>query len=242
MRRLSFVCCVNRPDIAQSCALTSPCLQPEAGHQLILVGGATSAGRGMATGLALAKHEWVVMLHQDVFLPDGWDERFCSALDAALDLYPKLAVAGVYGVRADGVHVGHVLDRGILLGAPISTAAPVRSLDELLVAVRASTGLCPSPTLGWHLYGTDLCLAAQAQSLESFVLDGFCEHRSVLPRLNEATDAVTRQQLRTVAEAFAQSAAVLLCRWPHAMPVHTPVMPITADFHVDQLIAWLNHG
>lgn len=242
MRRLSFVCCVNRPDIAQSCVLTSPCLQPEAGHQLILVGQASSAGEGMATGLALARHEWVVMLHQDVFLPLGWDGRFCRALDAALDLYPQLAVAGVYGVRADGAHVGHVQDRGVLLGAPVGAAVPVRSLDELLVAVRVSTGLCPSPTLGWHLYGTDLCLAAQAQGLESLVLDGFCEHRSTLPRIHEASDVVTKQRLRTVVEAFAQSAEALLHRWPHAMPVHTPVMPVGADFRADQLIDWLGHG
>jgi hypothetical protein len=150
-------------------------------------------------------------------------------------------VAGVYGVQADGTHVGYIHDRDSWMGHPLSGAVPVRSLDELLVAVRVSTGLCPSPTLGWHLYGTDLCLAAEAQRLESLVLDGPCEHRSTLPRITEAADAATRQQLRHVVEAFGQSATALLQRWPHATPVHTPVMPLTSDFHVNQLMDWLNH-
>ena len=91
MRQLSFVCCINCPDIARSCALASPCLLPEAGHQLILVGGANSAGSGMSTGLTLAKHEWVVMFHQDVFLPDDYliKQRFPGMTPAQIRRYAE---------------------------------------------------------------------------------------------------------------------------------------------------------
>ena len=240
MRRLSFVCCVNRPDIAQSRALTSPCFLPEAGHQLILVGGANSAGSGMTTGLALAKHEWVVMLHQDVFLPDGWDRRFSNALDAALALHPNAAVAGVYGVQADATHVGHVYDRDRWIGAALTRPLAVRSLDELLLAVRVSSGVCADPRLGWHLYGTDVCLAAHARGLEALVVDAPCEHYSSVPRLDGALTAANREQVREVARAYGHSVEVLLQRWPHATPVHTPVMSLHADFSLEQTIAWIN--
>lgn len=240
MRRFSIVCCINRPEIAQRCLLASPCVQADAGHQLILVGQASSAGDGMRTGLSLAKHEWLVMVHQDVYLPAGWDLRFGQALDAALALHAHAAVVGVYGVQADGTHVGYVHDRDHWMGAPVDGASPVRSLDELLVAVRVSSGLCPSPSVGWHLYGTDLCLAAEARRWEALVIDGPCEHRSTLPRVNEAADAATRQQLRSVVEAYGHSAQALLQRWPHATPIHTPVMPLNPDFSIDNLLTWVD--
>lgn len=240
MRRFSVVCCVNRPEVARSCLLASPCLLPKAGHQLVLVGGSSSAGAGLAVGLALARHEWVVLVHQDVYLPPGWDARFGAALDAALLQYPNVAVAGVYGVTAAGVHVGHVLDRGRWLGKPQGGAVPVRSLDELLLAVRVNSGLSASAELGWHLYGTDLCLDAEERGWVAVVIDGPCDHRSDLPRLEDGVSDDTRQHLRAVAKAFGQSATQLLRRWPHAAPVYTPVLTLTADFHFDQLLGLLD--
>ena len=240
MRKLSFVCCINRPDIARSCALASPCLLPGAGHQLILVGGANSAGSGMSTGLTLAKHEWVVMFHQDVFLPDGWDRRFNNALDTALVLHPNAAVVGVYGVQADATHVGYVYDRDRWIGSALTQPMAVRSLDELLLAVRVGSGLCPAPELGWHLYGTDLCLAAHARGLEALVVDAPCEHRSSLPRLDQPLTAAAREHVRAVGRAYGRSAEVLLQRWPHAAPIHTPVMSLHADFLLEQTIAWVD--
>ena len=242
MRRFSVVCCVNRPAVARSCLLASPCLAPGVGHQLLLVGGAGSAGAGMATGLALAHHGWLVMVHQDVYLPPGWDVRFGQALDAALAQHPNLAVAGVYGVTAAGAHVGHVLDRGRWLGEPLAGAVPVRSLDELLLAVRVGSGLCAAAELGWHLYGTDLCLAAETRGWVAAVVDGPCEHRSELPRMEGALGAAERGYLRAAAGAFGHSADALLRRWPHAAPVHTPVMSLESNFCTDEFfkrLEWL---
>lgn len=236
MRRFSVVCCINQPEVALSCLLVSPCLAAQAGHQLVLVSGTSSAGAGMAAGLALARHEWLVLVHQDVYLPAGWDVRFGTALDAALVQHPNLAVAGVYGVTAAGVHAGHVLDRGRWLGAPVTGAVPVRSFDELLLAVRVGSGVCAAAELGWHLYGTDVCLAAEEKGWVAAVVDGPCEHRSALPRMNEAGDAGAHQHLRVAATAFGQSAQALLRRWPHAAPVYTPVWALQADFSPGQLL------
>lgn len=242
MRRFSFVCCINRPELAQRCLLASPCLRPEEGHQLILVGQATSAGDGMRTALALAKHEWLVMVHQDVYLPLGWDRQFSEALDAVLFDQPRVAVVGVYGLQADATHVGHVYDRDRWIGEPLTQAQPVRSLDELLVAVRVSSGLCPAPELGWHLYGTDVCLSAEARQLQSVVVDAPCEHRSTLPRIHPQMDESTRAQLLQVAQVYGDSALALLQRWPHATPIHTPVMSLTHDFRPEQLLAWVRQA
>lgn len=240
MWRFSVVCCVNRPEVARRHLLASPCMRPGSAHQLVLVHGASSAGAGMSAGLAVARHEWLLMVHQDVHLPDGWDVVFSSALDRALAAHPTAAVVGVYGVQADGTHVGHVFDRDRWLGQPVTAAVPVRSLDELLLAVRVGSGVCASPQLGWHLYGTDVCLAAQARGLQSLVVTGPCEHWSLLPRVDERADRVARQALREVAQAYGRSAEVLLQRWPQAAPIHTPVMPLPADFSSADLMAWVD--
>ena len=239
-RRFSFVCCVNRPEVARHRLLASPCLHPGAGHQLVLLGNAASAGWGMQTGLALARHEWMVFLHQDVHLPEGWDALFSRALNQSLAENPAVAVVGVYGVQTNGTHVGFVFDRDRWIGQPMTSALPVGSLDELLIAVRVSSGLYASPELGWHLYGTDICLAAQAHNLAAVVLHAPCEHHSSLPRLDHPLTQLERETVHSIAQAYAHSAEVLLRRWPLAVPVHTPVLTLTSAFSRQDLMSWVN--
>lgn len=185
-----------------------------------------SAGEGFQWGLQLARHAWIVLLHQDVYLPQGWDGQFLQQLQAAQQRHPSLAVAGVYGVCSDGRHAGHVLDRDRWLGGPFAQAEPVRSLDELLLAVRAESGLRPDPALGWHLYGTDLCLQAADRGNPAVVVDAPCEHRSTLPRSLPQTASPRDDGLAAQIQAFNASAQVLARRWPHAMPVVTAVTTI----------------
>src|SRR3990167_8510890 len=61
---------------------------------------------------------WLVWVHQDVLLPEGWDTRFLQVLAQGVRQFPRAVVAGVYGVNGRGAEArraGHVLDRGTLL-------------------------------------------------------------------------------------------------------------------------------
>ena len=60
---------------------------------------------GLNAGLERAKHEWVVLVHQDVYLPAGWDRQVVRQLREAERRFGPLGVAGVYGV-------GEVVERG----------------------------------------------------------------------------------------------------------------------------------
>lgn len=228
--KLTFVSCVNRPEVAQRCLLASPCLQPEQGHQLILASGMTSAGQGAQWGARLARHHWMVLLHQDVYLPEGWDTRFLVSLAAAEQAFPGVALAGVYGVRADSTHFGHVFDRDRWLGEECLLPEKVRSLDELLLAVRLDAGLLPDPGLGWHLYGTDVCLQAEAKGLPAVVLDAPCEHRASLLREPDGRNAVHVAAMQPVVDAFNASVRRLTAVWPQAMPVTTTVATVCDGF------------
>lgn len=232
MSRLTFVACVDRPDVARACLLASPCLRPEAGHQLILATGMPDAGAGFRWAQDLGRHDWIVLVHQDVFLPPGWDETMVQSLARAQQRWPSAAVVGVYGVTADGAHAGHVYDRDRWLGKPFTEARKVRSLDELLLVVRRRCGLEVESSLGWHLYGTDLCLQAEAMGLDAVVVDAACEHRSSLPRSTCTQDPVIARALVERIRAFNASARQLALRWPRAMPVCTAVARIDEHFEM----------
>lgn len=131
-----------------------------------------------------APHRWVVWLHQDVVLPEGWDTLFSQAIAQAEQRLGRLSIVGAYGVIGAGVqarHAGHVLDRGHVLRGPAELPSLVDSLDELLVAVRSDSGLRMDPALGWDFYATDLVLQAQAAGQQAAAVDAFCEHWSDTP-------------------------------------------------------------
>lgn len=218
-RRFSFVACVNQPQVARACLLASPCLQPGSGHQLVLAQGMTSAAQGHTWGRQLCRNDWLIQVHQDVLLPLGWDAAFGQALQAALQRWPELALVGVYGVDAAGAHVGYVMDRDRWLGQPLTQAVAVRSLDEMLFAVRLDAGLELDAALGFHLYATDLVLAAQRRGFCSAVLPAPCEHHSRLARTGDA---------QTIA-AFAQSVEVFRRNWADQLPLATPSIVIDAS-------------
>ena len=71
---LSVVACVSDQAILEANLLASPGLTgPGSPHQVILIHDAPSAAAGLTMGWTRAKHPWVVYMHQDVYLSEGWD-------------------------------------------------------------------------------------------------------------------------------------------------------------------------
>jgi hypothetical protein len=222
---LRFVTCASNLKVLGERLLTSPCLRNQ-GHSLAAYFNAPSAAYGFNAAMAAARDElphspsessWLVWVHQDVYLPQGWDTDFAAALNIALRLFPKLAVAGVYGVceaGADARRAGHILDRGALLRETELLPCLVNSLDELLFAVRIDVGLQLDPVLGFDFYATDLVLQAQKQGWQCAVVDGYCEHWSDTPSSGDVSPAVAKRIL-TNGEAFE-------LKWQQRFPVTTP--------------------
>ena len=216
---LSFVACISDDDILQSNLLASPCLGHDSPHEVILVKNCRSAADGLNLGVARAKGEWLVCLHQDVLLPAEWDHKVLEQLQAAERQFEPIGVAGVYGggpaIRQTGnlaaERVGRVVDRGRVLHERSSLPAKVATLDELLVIVPRDTPLRFDPVLGFHLYGADLCLQAAVRGLAVVALEAPCHHNSRnigLPK------------------AFFQSAEIFAHKWQHRLPVATPCVII----------------
>jgi hypothetical protein len=217
--RLSFVACVSDDEVLRSNLLASPCLGTGSGHEVILVKNCPSAADGLNLGLARSSGEWVIALHQDVFLPDGWDRRLALQLREAERRFGPVGVAGVYGVgparelsvSLAAERIGRVLNRGRLLRDGPDLPALAATLDELLLIVRRDTPLRFDPALGFHLYGADICLQAAEVGLPVVVIDAVCHHNS-----------------RSVGlpKAFYQSAQIFARKWAHRLPVATPCVII----------------
>lgn len=240
---LSFVACASKLDVLGKRLLASPCLG-HGGHALTVYFNSNSAADGFnlamtalaATGggTPIPDSLWLVWVHQDVFLPAGWDALFSEALAQARQQFPKLAVAGVYGVTGAGANArrsGHVLDRGTLLKESTQLPCLVDSLDELLFAVRVDTGLLLDPTLGFDFYATDLVLQAQSQGLQCAVLDAYCEHWSDTPASGAIPDAVVRR--------IKQGAEVFERKWLKQLPITTPCFEIKKQGDVAAFIDFI---
>jgi hypothetical protein len=219
--RLSFVVCASDMAVLGQRLLTSPCFV--VGRQRLAVHfNASSAADGFNAAMVAVQTSgsegaWLVWVHQDVFLPDGWDTQFSQAIIEAVQRFPNLAVAGVYGIADAGMaakRIGHVLDRGTLLRESALLPCLVDSLDELLFAVRVGSDLRLDASLGFDFYATDLVLQAQAKGLQCAVVDAFCEHWSDTPTDGSIPAAMIRR-IQHSGDTFER-------KWCHRLPVTTP--------------------
>jgi glycosyltransferase involved in cell wall biosynthesis len=213
---LSFVVCVTDDAILQANLLASPCPRPGSPHEVILVRDATSAGAGLNRALERAGHELVVCVHQDVYLPRGWDRRIVEQYRRAEERSGPIGVAGVYGVgeveeRAGyppaAPRVGWAYDRDRLLRDGPELPASVATLDEFVLVVRRDTPLRFDPELGFHLYGADLCLQARERGLAVVALGALCFHNS---------------RSLGLPGAFLPGARAFARKWRHRLPAATP--------------------
>lgn len=220
---LIFASSINQWSVAQKYLLASPCLQ--SGHYPVLLRWHSRSAAETINAVLDSKPAacWLVFLHQDVFLPAGWADRFCAAVTDAEAQLGRLEVVGAYGIRGAGPQAqraGRVLDRGKLLDEPAPLPCLIDSLDELLFAVRTDTRLRLDTALGFDFYATDLVLQAQAAGLQCAVVDAYCEHWSATASQGTAPDSLIQR--------IARSAQVFEHKWLARLPVTTPC------FHIDR--------
>lgn len=213
---LSFVVCESNQAVLQANLLSSPCLAAGSPHEVIVTRNCANAAEGLNRGLAAARNEVVICLHQDVWLPQAWPVRFWEQYNLASALHGKLGVAGVFGVSFNQGMVrraGHVVNCDHMLWEPPPLPALVDTLDEVLLAVRKDSGFRFDPSLGFHFYGADICLATREACLPTVVLDALCFHNSagtVLP------------------PDFAASQQVFARKWAARLPVATTCVTVTS--------------
>lgn len=226
---LTLVVCVSDEASLKANLLASPVLRPGSVHEVILLHHCASAARGLNAGLDAARNDWAVCLHQDVFLPAGWDAALVEQLALAQQRFGPIGVAGVYGVGPviarpscplAAQRIGRVIDRGRMLRDGPDLPAAVATLDELLLVLPRGTPLRFDPALGFHLYGADICLQAADRGLAVVAVEALCHHNS-----------------RSVGlpPAFYKSAEVFARKWARRLPIATPCVVIDRNGEVSAL-------
>lgn len=210
---VTFVACVNDDEQLGANLARSPGLGPDGPHELLVYRGCANAAEGLNAGLAHAAHDFVVFVHQDVYVPAGWATRLVTQWREAERLGGTIGIAGVFGVLNRKVPfdaIGRVVHRDRLLSHR-DLPADVDGIDEVLMVVPRSTPLRVDPELGWHLYGTDLALQARGRDLRVVVLDAPIHHNSLTGR---------------VPVHYRESERVIARKWPELLPIHTNLSSI----------------
>ena len=232
-----FVVAATEHEVLQRCVLASPLWNGDIPQPEVVWGADSAAAafnpvmeRLRTTGAA----DWLIWVHQDVWLPPGWLQQWATQLRLGQSRWPQLAVAGVYGVLQTAqagvaLRAGHVVDRGTLLSEPAPLPHAVSSLDELLVAVRVDSGLRFDAALGFDFYGTDICLQALEQGYECAVLDACCEHHSSTPRSGVMP--------RRLIDRIAHNGAAFERKWVHRLPLSTSCFDIRQVGDVARFLA-----
>jgi hypothetical protein len=177
----TLVVAVNNDWVLENTLLRSPDI--DSNCQVVLKRGFRSAGAAYNSGLAEATSDLVVLAHQDVYFPEGWKENLDRSICALEAGNLEWGVLGVFGITAGAKAepMGHCYSTGLrhLLGGAFSKPVRAKSLDELVLVVRRSSGLSFDEKLsGFHFYGTDICLRASFTGLGCYIVPAFCIHNS----------------------------------------------------------------
>lgn len=171
-----------------------------------------TAGAALNEGARRARHNYVVFVHQDVFLHSL---RALEEAAAAMANDPSIGMIGAYGSTETGGAVGQMRDRVLLLGDPPSEPSDVESLDEVLFILPQERvmrePLSEDPDLAWHAYAVDYGLRMRAQGMRVVATNIPLTHNSL---------TINLARLDTAHRAVAE-------RHPWALPVHTTCGTIT---------------
>lgn len=208
------IAAVNDDEVLANCLMRSPDVESGA-LRVVPIRGASCMAQAYNLGLDQTEAAIAILAHQDVYLPSGWLDRAIEALTRLTADDPAWQVAGVYGVCADGRHVGHVYDVAIgrELGGPFDPTR-VGSFDELLMILRLDTPHRFDEQLpSFHLYGTDLVQSVVAAGRSAYALHLPVVHNS--------------RPIETLRGGYERAYHYVRRKWRDRLPIPTSVCPVT---------------
>jgi hypothetical protein len=205
---------VNNEETLQACLLGSPGIR--SASETLLQRGYPSAAEAYNGAIARAKTDLLVFIHQDVYLPEGWMNQVQNGIKILSEADPEWGVLGVWGSRSSGERAGFVYDgaSGRVLGNQFEGGLEVDSLDEIVLILRKSAGLCFDPQIpGFHMYGADICLEARRRKKKCYAIAAFCIHNT--------------NQYGMLPWQFWKSYLAMRRKWKAQLPIKTTCTEIT---------------
>jgi hypothetical protein len=186
IRQISFVCVRFSNEFTHNLASSECITWPQ--NELIVVDNTQNLyfpnlGAALNSGIDRAQHDLVALIHEDVLLQDGWQQRFEQSLEELEERHPDWGLLGSVGWKnLDQTNVvGHWSDPN--RPVPLNTFTnenydQVARLDEQLLILKKSLGVKPDPQLpSIHEIGLDLALELRKKCLKTFVLNAPTIHK-----------------------------------------------------------------
>lgn len=211
----SFVVAVSDRYLLKNNFLESPCFFENHRIEIILKEGFESATKAYNSGIKSASGEYIVFIHQDVFLPENWLNEVLESICTLEQHDVNWGVLGCYGVTPSGEGKGFVFSTGLgNIGMPFKKPENVRILDEIVLIIKNNGKLKFDENLPYfHLYGADLCLTANNLNLKNYVLPAFCFHNT--------------KQIVSLPTQFYECYKFIKKKWKKELPICTPCIKIT---------------
>lgn len=216
---VSIICVYNDPEVRRNCLDRSIDQQRAEALEVDYLpidnvdSVFASAGAALNHGASLARNDYLVFVHQDVYLHSL---RALEEAAAILADDESIGVLGAIGIASDGRLLGRIRDRVVLLGESEPVPAEVDSLDEVLFMIPRATVLAEPlaevPQLAWHAYGVEYGLRMRAIGKRVAAMNLAVTHNSLTINLAKLDVAHTE----------------VGARYPAALPVRTTCGTVTS--------------
>lgn len=232
---VTFIVAVNDRDELRHNILSSPVARSR-GHEWIFVDNQGNARYASISRLyheaaRQARNDLVFFIHQDVLLPEGWEEQLFSQLLELERIDPRWGVLGAVGalppVEGSPKQLrGHWCDpSGHYRLGPLP--CEVQALDEQWLGFRKQRGLSFDPELpGFHCYGIDISLEARERGMKTYAIDDFVWHKHLdssghLVARREDSPKIRRRWSEEFMKEFLPSADYVERKWEKYLPFQT---------------------
>jgi hypothetical protein len=210
---LTIVCASNSEAVLRTNLAASPAVT---GLTLQIERDAPAATIAYHSAMQATTSEILIFVHQDVYLPRGWDAVLLARLNDLVKRHPDWALAGAYGVALNHQQFGPVWasSLGQIIGRVPLQPEPVQSFDEMLIVLRRSSRLqFDRAQPGWHMYGADIVQSARALGRGAYAVGLPCIHND---RFHGS-----------LGPDFTESYHWMQAKWAAHLPVQTPVTKIS---------------
>lgn len=187
---ISFVVLATDRVVLADNLMSSAIFKGQHPHQILVLEAQTSVGEALENGIQQAQHAWVVYVHQDVYLPQGWDQRFCQQVTEAASQVAQAGLFGVYGIqrRNTGSRLhGTLMDRQWHKqeGGPFPRR--VDALDDVLIGFKKADFPTAHPGIPAMTCVADLVSVYQETGRCAVVVEALCFHNPGLVGTRQQT-------------------------------------------------------
>ena len=169
-----FVCATNKVNILKDYLLTSNCLN---NYNFLIIGNITHITKEYNRILDMynAEYHSIIFIHHDVIMYEDFQVDFEKAIDYLDENDPDWAIAGAAGIGDQENSYGYMSNGW---GQRFDTPCRTRVLDELILVIRNKNLRFDENLVTQHLFGTDICLQAEEQNKNVYVICSSLEHHS----------------------------------------------------------------